>query len=361
MITFLKVLIPVLIVFILIFGLGIQVNLSSFTLQLEHRESSKGSSSNLSHPLDYVEDTTEDSVEKENEASRNYKYHLQSEYANFNKHKSPIRLLCLILTQPSSLKDRGQAVFDTWGSRCTFLYFLSTESTEGDHGLPILHNTAQETYGNLWSKTKYGFQFAQEHLIEQIDWVMKADDDTYVIMENLHQMLSKHDPEEPTFFGGHFSALVDQGYMSGGAGYILSRKAVELVVTKAFPNETLCRASDDGTEDVEMGWCLSKIGVKPTMSRDSKKNEETFFPLHVWDMMTVKNDSWLYSYMSRKPTLGFACCSEYPISFHYISTQGMYEMEYLIYKLKLFNMKDIRENVEKRLNSALSSPSSDIT
>ena len=35
--------------------------------------------------------------------------------------------------------------------------------------------------------------------------------------------LAQYDPEVPTFFGGHFKVIVDQGYMSGGSGYILSR------------------------------------------------------------------------------------------------------------------------------------------
>jgi len=36
-------------------------------------------------------------------------------------------------------------------------------------------------------------------------------------------VLAQHDPEFPTFFGQHFGVIVDQGYMSGGSGYILSR------------------------------------------------------------------------------------------------------------------------------------------
>ena len=47
---------------------------------------------------------------------------------------------------------------------------------------------------------------------------MKADDDTYVIIENLRYMLQKHKPSDPVYFGFKMKPIVDQGYMSGGAG-----------------------------------------------------------------------------------------------------------------------------------------------
>ena len=47
---------------------------------------------------------------------------------------------------------------------------------------------------------------------------MKADDDTYVIVENLKFMLQSHKPSDPIYFGCKFKPEVSQGYMSGGAG-----------------------------------------------------------------------------------------------------------------------------------------------
>ena len=40
----------------------------------------------------------------------------------------------------------------------------------------------------------------EQHL-EQYDWFMKADDDSFVMVDNLRLFLSNYDPEVPHFFG----------------------------------------------------------------------------------------------------------------------------------------------------------------
>ena len=47
---------------------------------------------------------------------------------------------------------------------------------------------------------------------------MKADDDTYVILENLRYLLSDQDTNEPLFFGLGNVMNRKRPFMSGGAG-----------------------------------------------------------------------------------------------------------------------------------------------
>lgn len=43
-------------------------------------------------------------------------------------------------------------------------------------------------------------------------------------------MLLPYKPSEPIYFGCRFKPYVKQGYMSGGAGYVLSKEAVRRLV-----------------------------------------------------------------------------------------------------------------------------------
>ena len=75
----------------------------------------------------------------------------------------------------------------------------------------------------------------------------------YAIVENLRYMLSAYNTSDPMYFGCRFKPYVKQGYMSGGAGYVLSREALKRFVEQALPDKTKCRQDHEGSEDVEMG------------------------------------------------------------------------------------------------------------
>lgn len=248
-----------------------------------------------------------------------------------------IRILCWIMTNPGNLDKKAIHVKATWAKRCNIVLFISSQNTD----FPTIAVVDHEGREYLWQKTRGAFDHIYKHYLDKADWFLKADDDTYVIVENMRKLVSLYDPEKPIYFGRKFKPYVKQGYMSGGAGYVLSRKAVELLVEKGFKDTKLCKSATHvgGAEDVEIGRCLMNVGVEAGDSRDDIY--ETFHPF-VMQQMVVPNilprKFWYFSYNFYPVKEGPECCSDYSISFHYVPPNMMYQLEFMVYHMRPFGV-----------------------
>jgi glycoprotein-N-acetylgalactosamine 3-beta-galactosyltransferase len=139
--------------------------------------------------------------------------------------------------------------------------------------------------------------------------------------------------------------------MSGGASYALSKQAVIRFVEEAIPNKTKCRQDEGGDEDVEIGKCLENVNVIAGDSRDSY-GRGRFFPLmpefHLIPGLVEKN-LWYWKFIYYDAKEGLDCCSDYAISFHYVSPTQMYVFEYLIYHLRPYGLVTFHQPLPKKL------------
>lgn len=171
----------------------------------------------------------------------------------------------------------------------------------------------------------------------------------YMVLENMRYMLYQYDPMTPIHLGSKFKTFVKQGYMSGGGGYILSKEALRRFVEIGIPNKEYCMQEETDLDDVEIGRCLEKLNVTAGDSRDWK-GRGRMFPLspEFHTVIPKDHDFWYWSYVFYPTENGKNCCSDRTISFHYISPQFMYTMEFLIYELRPFGLKFDEDVLPKR-------------
>lgn len=137
-----------------------------------------------------------------------------------------VRILCWIMTSPKNHKKKAIHVKKTWGKRCNKLIFMSSEL---DSELESVALPVQEGRNNLWAKTKEAFKYVYQNHLDEADWILKADDDTwvvkenklkevfsssfinsYVVVENLRYMLYQYSSSQPIYFGCKFKPYVKQ-------------------------------------------------------------------------------------------------------------------------------------------------------
>lgn len=146
--------------------------------------------------------------------------------------------------------EKREAIRETWmihtqeGIECMF-FVGGDHLLEGESDTIVV--TADDSYDFLPAKVIAFFKHALEHF--EFDWLFKCDDDTYIVLSRLHSLLKLN----AELIGNEF--LTTRGSPSGGAGYLLSRRIVELIAG----DQSL---SNRGPEDIIVGEAAVRHGAK---------------------------------------------------------------------------------------------------
>lgn len=124
-------------------------------------------------------------------------------------------------------------------------------NTATSPALNLIHLNVPDIRSNLTAKSIEAFKYVyNQGYASQFDWFLKADDDTYVVMENLKHFLYSHCLNESHTYGYHFHT---EGvhYHSGGGGYVMNRFTLDLLGQALARNSSFC-SMKSGNEDMEV-------------------------------------------------------------------------------------------------------------
>jgi glycoprotein-N-acetylgalactosamine 3-beta-galactosyltransferase len=276
------------------------------------------------------------------------------------------KVLCFVMTHAGSHRTKVKAIQRTWGKRCDKLIIASNQTNER---LGIVAMKSESSYLGLWGKLNETMQYVWDHYRDEgYDWVFKADDDTYLIVENLKEYLSSPPVKKSVFlkepviygrrysspryrnlakrkvyfgnpinaeFGERFYEKINKHkpviYNYGGPGYAMNWPYVEKFLEVMKGPDTV-----HGTppEDQAHGVVMAYHDIWPQNTRD-QLGRERFHPENP-DFMYSMNDTYRRLWDdNHKATGGLSvgpeCCSEQSIAFHHMQMQAMLQLEDHLY------------------------------
>ena len=115
---------------------------------------------------------------------------------------------------------------------------------------------------DIWLPVRASIQFAARHNMTGMDWLMLAEDDSYIVMPKLRAFLRPHAASAPHFFGA-CACLRSPGvnlFSSAGLQRLEPRMpACEPIHQwRDAPNHT---GNGEGASDIAIHFCLAKAGL----------------------------------------------------------------------------------------------------
>lgn len=202
-------------------------------------------------------------------------------------------------------------------------------STDDGHTYTSFPHPDAETKKALTIKSFYSWLFMARRYGNDpdVDYVMKADPDTYMLMDNYLSYLARDfSPTRHAYVGRVFKVAGNyRDPFVTGLSVTLSRATMQLLsrsatIEKNVNNE--CSAEEFATygeqDDYAFAQCLQSLGVYPAYTRDSRGRERF---MHLSPSQHLGGDSspdW-YDTLSFSPTKPRnACCSDEACAFHYV-------------------------------------------
>ena len=213
-----------------------------------------------------------------------------------------------------------------------------------------------------FARLRQAFKYVYTNHIDEFDWFLKTNDDSFIILENLRHMLFQYETDWPLVIGQRFLKEVllspfrfynfltnrsQKDYMIGD--YVLSKRAFNRLLEDAFTNPEICKnsASDD---DQAVAECLEHINVLKIDGVDEKNRgrffrnnpESALFPEKLDDY-----DKWYWTKLKQ----GIEnCCSDKLIALQNFRDTHLYYLEYFIYKVHTFGRQRLPEHLPQKLS-----------
>lgn len=231
-----------------------------------------------------------------------------------------VTIYCIVLVRNEDYIETAKA---TWINGCNNYIFVNI-ATRKKYGKIAIKRTRDNSSWTLLCATLFS-------ITGNYMWVLIVYENTFVVVENLRWFLAWQIASNDHYLG-HSVEYWGTKYNTGEAGYVLSNSTLNKL-RNSFNQSCDAKNVFLNKEDFYMGQSLARLNIFPVDTRDS--SGYAIFHKYAWQHELFQSDFNFKS--SIYPVL---CCSSKSITFQVQSNNSMYLINYLLYKLKVFEFGD---------------------